>query len=386
MQHTRPLIAGLLAFLLTTAAGARTQGVTDDEVVVGGMHDLSGVFAAFSVSAVEAANLYFEQVNEAGGVHGRTIRYVVEDHGYQVPRAMQAANKLINRDQVFAMLLNLGTPHNLAAFRIMDRKGIPNLHPLTMARQLLPDPPGTKFLPYATYYDGVKATVAYLARERGSKTVCSMYIPSDFGNEIHAGAVDAAEELGLTFGTESTHKPDEADYQGALSKLEAAGCDLIALGLAIRGVITAVGTAKKLGMDDVDFMVSSAGYHSAIPAVPGGVTDGLWAGAGWRDIGERADEPEIAAWIEDYRAATGSDPNTAAQLGNAAARLFVTALEAAGPDLTTESFLEALKTLDYEDQVNGNRVKLGPDDYVASDEIYISQIRDGLWRFVEQAR
>ena len=39
---------------------------------------------------------------------------------------------LINRDKVFAMVLNLGTPHNLAAFRIMDSKGIPNLYPLTM--------------------------------------------------------------------------------------------------------------------------------------------------------------------------------------------------------------------------------------------------------------
>ena len=56
----------------------------------------------------------FEEANEAGGVNGRQIKFVVEDTQYQIPRAIQAANKLINRDKVFAMVLALGTPTNNA--------------------------------------------------------------------------------------------------------------------------------------------------------------------------------------------------------------------------------------------------------------------------------
>ena len=98
--------------------------MTDTEIVIGSNVDLSGVFAAFNVGAIKAAQNMFDEVNANGGIHGRQIRFVVEDHGYQVPRAVQNFNKLVNSDQVFAMILNLGTPHNIAGFPIMEAKQV----------------------------------------------------------------------------------------------------------------------------------------------------------------------------------------------------------------------------------------------------------------------
>ena len=76
-----------------SAAADAVRGVTDTEIRLGGMHDLSGVFAAFSSPAVQVANDMFAEVNAQGGIHGRKIRYIVEDHAYQVPKATQAINK-----------------------------------------------------------------------------------------------------------------------------------------------------------------------------------------------------------------------------------------------------------------------------------------------------
>ena len=92
----------------TEKAAEPVRGVTDTEIKLGGMHDLSGVFAAFSSPAVQVANDMFDEVNAEGGIHGRKIRYIVEDHAYQVPKATQAVNKLVTRDEVFAMLMSLG--------------------------------------------------------------------------------------------------------------------------------------------------------------------------------------------------------------------------------------------------------------------------------------
>ena len=55
------------------------QGASDDEVVIGSVGDLSGPFAAYGAPAVAAAQMHFDAVNAAGGIHGRTIRFVVED-------------------------------------------------------------------------------------------------------------------------------------------------------------------------------------------------------------------------------------------------------------------------------------------------------------------
>lgn len=198
MKKSFKWLAAATALTASASIGwAQTQGVTDDEIVIGSVNDLSGIFAAVGVPATKGANVVFDRVNEAGGIHGRKIRYVVEDNGYQMPRAMQGYNKLLNRDKVFAMLQSLGTPMNMAGFKLLDPKGIPNVAPLTAARQMLQEPMRNKFTSFSTYYDQARVGVKYLAGEFGSKTVCTMYLPTDFGEEILEGSKAGAEEAGI---------------------------------------------------------------------------------------------------------------------------------------------------------------------------------------------
>ena len=105
-----------LASLLLSGAAWADRGVTDTEILLGSHTSLSGPASTWGVASINTARLLFDEVNEAGGIHGRKIRLVVEDHQYQVPLAVRAANKLINRDGVFAMFLSIGTPHNNAVW------------------------------------------------------------------------------------------------------------------------------------------------------------------------------------------------------------------------------------------------------------------------------
>ena len=134
------LMKSILALGLTAGMASvanAQQGVSDTEIVIGSNGDLSGVFAPFNVQSIKAMQMAFDEVNAAGGIHGRKIRFVVEDHGYQVPKAVQNFNKLVNSDKVFAMIQNLGTPHNLAGFPIMEAAKVANVSPLTAARQMI---------------------------------------------------------------------------------------------------------------------------------------------------------------------------------------------------------------------------------------------------------
>lgn len=364
------------------AASAQTQGVSDTEVLVGSVNDLSGVFAAVGVPATAGANMYFDEVNAAGGVHGRTVRFIVEDNGYQVPRAMQGYNKLLNKDQVFAMLLSLGTPMNEAGFKLLDPKGIPNVGPLSAAESMLQDPIGNKFTGFSSYYDQVQAGVKHLVGEFGGAEICSMYIPSGFGNEIANSTKDVAETLGIAFAGETTHKPDELDFVGSLTKLKAEGCDVITIGLGVRQAITVVGTAKKLGWTDVKFLSTSANFLGVVAAVPGGVTDGLYASAGWVDLMSRAEDEAPAAFIAAYAAKYDKPAGGFAMLGYQAAQTFVMALEAAGPDLTHASFIAGMESLDYFDPIADTQITYGPDDHRGVDDIVISVAEGGFWKVV----
>ena len=375
------LAAGLAAGV--SGAAFAQQGVTDTEILIGSNGDQSGIFAPFNVQAIKAAQMEFDAVNAAGGIHGRQIKLIVEDHQYQVPKAVANFNKLINSDGVFAMMLNLGTPHNIAGFPMMAAKQVANVAPLTSARQMLEGDITLKYAGFSTYYDQLVAGVDYLVAEKGAEEVCAMYIPSDFGKEIQEGAKAQTEKLGKTWAAETTHKPDEGDFVGALTKLRESGCDVVALALGVRQVIIAVATAKKLGWNDVTFIGSSAGFHEAIASQPGGITDGYYASAGWADYKPRMDNPTVKAWHDAYTSKyAGEEPGMAAILGYGAAISVIKALEAAGKDLTPASFQAGMESLDYRDEIADADVKMGPDDHQGGDIIVISRVEGGVFKEV----
>jgi len=379
----------LIKFLVIAGAGigiggnalAQTQGVTDTEIRVGSSTDLSGIFAAFGAPAVKAAQLYFDDINESGGVYGRKIKFIVEDHNYQLPKAAQAINKLVNRDKIFVMLMQLGTPMNLASFKLLDARKIPNVSPLSAARQMLQEPSDYRFVGGPSFYDQMKAGVSYFVDTKGITKVCTMYIPSDFGKEVQAGAKDQAKALGLTYAAETTHKPDDADFVGSLTKLKEAGCELVTMALGVRQAITAYATARKIGWTNVDFIGSAAGFHTVMAKVPGGVTEGLYAAASTSDILPRIGNPVAGAWFKKYTEATGEKiPSTGAVLGRSAAETFIRALKAAGKDLTPESFRAGMEGLNYYDPISDNQVDYSREDHQGADEIIISVVENGNWK------
>ena len=384
MKPIRTALAAALALGLGQAAVAQTQGVSATEVVVGSVTDLSGIFAAVGTPSINGALLRFEQANAAGGVHGRQIRFVVEDMGYQLPRATQAYNKLVNRDRVFAMLLSLGTPHNLAGFQIMDPKGIFNISPMTAAIEMLSEPVANKFTLLNTYYEQTTEGMRYLRETYGAERVCAMYLPTDFGIEIANATKNEAAGMGLTFVSETTHKPDEQDFVGAVQKLRADGCQIVTMALGVRAGITVVGTAKQLGWTDVKFLATSAGFLEAVAAVPGGVTDGLYAAAGWVDLQARRTDPAPAKFIADYEARFGHPATGFAMLGYSAADMFLRALDNAGPDLTQDSFRAGMFALNYFDDLLDAQIAYGEGNHQGTSMVTISRVEGGFWKLIDR--
>ena len=78
----------VVAGLLSSVAVAQTRGVTKSEILLGSHTDLSGPAATYGVSSTNGARMRFDEVNAAGGIHGRKIKLILEDAQYQVPKAV----------------------------------------------------------------------------------------------------------------------------------------------------------------------------------------------------------------------------------------------------------------------------------------------------------
>ena len=110
-----------------------TPGVTDTEILIGNIQDLSGPMKELGMLLPHGANLYFNYVNEKGGVHGRKIRMLVEDHQYNPQKTVAAAKKLIEQDRVFCFYQVIGTSPCEAIRPTLEEYKIPLVAPATQS-------------------------------------------------------------------------------------------------------------------------------------------------------------------------------------------------------------------------------------------------------------
>ncbi|WP_178133683.1 ABC transporter substrate-binding protein [Vineibacter terrae] len=371
------VVAAALA-AVATGASAQTRGVSKTEIVLGTHSDLSGVAATYGVSSSNAAKMRFDEINEAGGINGRKIRFLIEDNGYQVPKAVQACNKLINRDKVFAFVAAVGTPMNNACFKDQFAAEVPNLFPLTAARSMYEPFHRLKFYGAASYVDQIRSGMNYFVKEKGKKAVCVMYQDTDYGKEILEGAELQAKKLGIKLVETTAHKPTDQDFTAPITKLRQAGCDLVLMGTIVRDSIIPYVTARKMGWTDVVFVGSAAAYDSVVGAAQG--MDGFYA-MGLTEMAYADSEvPAVREFVERYKKKFNIDPNIGAVYGYVAADLTVTGLKNAGADLTLDSFIKGMEAIKgYKDIFNGPEVSFTPQSRQGANSSFLAEVKGGRW-------
>ena len=377
------VVAAAFALTAPAVASEPVRGVTDTEIVIGTYTDLSGVTAMWGVNNSNSWRMVFDQVNADGGINGRKIKYIGEDNQYQVPRSVQAANKLINRDGVFIMVANGGTPMNNAVMPDQLAKGVANIFPLTSARSMYEPLHHLKFGLGSSYYDQVRAGLKFFIEQRGKKQVCSMAQDTDFGRDITAGVNDQlkAENMTLTGGT--LHKPTDTDFSASVARMRDANCDLLVLGTIVRDAVQIISAVRKIGWT-VDMMGQAASYDDVVAQVPGGTTERFYSMTPMLFATEGSESPEVKAFADGYHKEYGKNPNFAAQIGFTGAQIVVQALKNSGHDLTADSFVASMESIkNYRDIFGSPMIAFSPTKHQGSNQSFLCVVKDGRWQAVE---
>jgi branched-chain amino acid transport system substrate-binding protein len=372
------LLAAALSLIAAGAMADTQRGVTDTEILVGTITDLSGVTAVQGVNNANAVRLAFDEVNEKGGINGRKIHYIVEDSQYQVPRAVQAINKLINNDGVFFTIEDGGTPMNNATFPMAIEKNVPKLLPLSAARSMYEPFNRLKFSQYSSYVDQMRAGVKYFVEQRGKKAVCAMYQDTDFGKDVLAGAQLQTEAMGMKIVATTAHKPTDTDFSAAIAKLREANCDLITMGTIVRDSTLIIATVKKVGWN-VDLLGQVASYDTAIADAPGNVAEGFYSMSPSLYAYPDDPRPEIKAFTQKYKSKYGVDVNYLGEMGYTSAQIAVEALQHAGRDLTVDSLVKAMEGIQDFHDLFGGTYSFSPTNHHGATAAFLSVVHNGRW-------
>lgn len=376
--------AAAIAMLAIGAAPARAQqqGVSKNEILIGTIQDMSGPLAGYGKQARNGMLLRIAELNEQGSVHGRKLKLIAEDDGYDPKKAVLAAQKLVNQDKVFIVAGHLGTAQNMASMPVQFEKNIVNFFPITAAREMYEPYNRLKYSFAATYYDQIRITLPKLVKEKSAKKVCTIYQDDDFGIEVQRGAEAALKSMSMELAEKTSFKRGATDFSSQVAKMKAAGCDLVVLGTIIRETIGTIAESRKTGFSPT-FFGSSAAYTDLIHKLGGKPMDGLYATMTVQHpYLDEASQP-LRFWANKYKTQFNEDPTVFSVYGYTIIDQFIKAAQKAGANLTTDSFVKAMDTMSFEpDMFGGAASSYSPTKRLGNDLSRLSQITDGKWKVI----
>lgn len=375
-MFTRQAIAAVLsavgfAFALPALAA---DGITATTVTVGQSAAFSGPAAELGNEMKKGILAYFDQVNRSGGVNGRKLVLKSLDDGYEANRAAANTKKLIQEEDVFALLGYVGTPTSEAAKPIFTEARVPFVGAFTGAELLRSPFNRYIFNVRASYYAETDAIVNLLARME-LKRIAVFYQNDSYGKAGLTGVERAMAKRNIQIVATGTVERNSVDVATAVKEISAKDPQAVVMISAYKSCGAFIKEMKKAGSNPQFMNVSFVG-SKALAAELGDTGRGVGISQvvpfPW-NVGT----PVVKDYQRSLPNATENDYNFGSLEGYIAARIFVEGLRRAGATPTREGFVTALETLrDYD--VGGYQVTYTPTDHNGSKFVDLTVIsRDG---------
>jgi ABC-type branched-subunit amino acid transport system substrate-binding protein len=365
--------------------GSAENGVTDGQIAVGMSTVLTGPASFLGTSFKTGAEAYLKIVNESGGVHGRKIKLIVYDDGYEPGRTVPNVTKLINEDKVFCLLGNVGTPTTMAIKPIITQEKVPLFAPFTGAEPLR-HPVVKYILNYrASYNQEAEEFIKGMVDVLGYKKVGVFFQDDAYGRVVLEGTRRALEKRGLKPEVTGTYKRNTEDIEEGLSAIMAGKPEAVVMVGTYGACGKFIREGKQKGFNPIYMNVSFVGPDKLAELlgkdgegeVVTNVVPPFYGDAGQQYVG-----------VKEYLESTkkyfpGTKPSFVGLEGFLAAKVFVEGLKRAGKGLTRESFVKAVEGINDLDIGAGNRISFSEENHQGSQKVYPTVIKNGKYQLIK---
>jgi ABC-type branched-subunit amino acid transport system substrate-binding protein len=356
-------------------------GVTDDEIVIGSHQDLSGPIASWGIQTKMGLEMRAAEINEAGGIHGRKIRMVVEDSAYDPKKAIMVTNKMISRDKVFAFIGNMGSPTAGATKPIISRKKIPQMFPLTAASLFFEPYDRYSFGGFTPYYDQARSVVKYFKETKGYTKFGLMYQDDEMGAIMKKGVEDQLAVYNMKLIAAESYKRGATEFSSQIGKLKKADVQLVVLATVVRETVGALKEANKLGwkVDMAGLTPTNTKFVIGLSLKAGFSPDGFYSAAQVPYPYPDSPLPTVQEWWKRHVKMFDKEPDFPTLAGYSGVEYFRIAAEKVGRDLTREKLIDALETFrEVPDKIFGGApITFTSTSHQGAYDVFITQVKEG---------
>jgi branched-chain amino acid transport system substrate-binding protein len=363
------------------SSGGNAQGVTDNEILIGHIAPQTGPVAIYDVVR-KGIESHFKYVNENGGVNGRKLKLIAYDDQYQPAKTVQLAKRLVEEDEVFAMLANVCTPCNTAIKDYVVKTGVPMVMVGSGAKTFV-NPPIRNYMGQDVMNYRIESQIFmnYAVNELGAEKIAIAYQNDDYGKEGLEELQKAIKSYpDAEIVSEVPFLATDTEFSSQAQKLEKANPDVI---INIASPAPAANLKKamhKIGLDDPKYIVSSVGANDNKLFELAGkeIWEGTYSGATYPMPEIVPDDEDMKLFVERF---SKDYPNNSteglSQIGWAAASVLTEALKRSGDKLTWDHFLDTFYTFDNWDGSIYAGVTFSKDNHYGLASMFMTQAKDG---------
>jgi len=371
----------------TQPAGAETPsteevpGVTDTEIILGAHFPISQTPAAAYAPIADGLRAYFEYVNSQGGVNGRKITYLVGDDHFNPADAVEAVRKLVEQDNIFAMVSGLGDAPHAAVWKYLEDNGVPDMF-VSGGLDKWTDPlVSTRFQGNTNYGTEGKMLGKYLVENYDGKKLALLLENDEFGENGKEAILEGIEGSDIEVVAEERYETTSWDVTAQAQRLKAANPDVIfvqavpppaaSLVKAVRETLNWDVPIIVTGVVQTDIFIQLAGAENAE-----GVVSVVFATQVYL-----TDDPGVQRHIQIIKDfGQGVEASNFTLYGALMAELMVKSLENAGPNLTRDSLIEGAEAIrDWCCSLCLTPVNMSPTDHRPFEIEVYNRVENGKW-------
>ncbi len=378
------------AVLPAPAPGGTPAGLTDSEVVFGMASPFSGANKELGRGMKAGLELAFAAANEAGGVHGRTLRLLALDDEYEPDRTAAVMKELVEKHKVFAIAGNVGSSTAAVSVPYAMGRKIPFIGALSGSPILRKDPPDRYVFNFRpSYAEETAAAVRYLVEVRGHdpSRVAVFSQEDEFGDACFEGAAAQLARYGRAREqiVKTGYKRNSADVDAAVAALRGAPGEVqaVVMGATTRAAARFIVKVRDAGLAPTFTNVSPVDATHLAEEL-------LGAGRGYTEdvvVTQVVPLPTSnASAVMRYRQLLekhmiGEQPGFLSLEGYVVGQVIVEALRRAGRGLDGEKLVAALEGIQGLDLGIGAIVGFGPAEHQGSHKVWGTMLQpDGSYR------
>ena len=384
MRRAGAVLALVTAVALVPArADEDIPGVTDNRVLFGQSAALSGPAQALGRGMRIGIRAAFEERNRKGGVHGRMLDLISLDDTYEPEAAIANTRRLIEEEQVFALIGAVGTPTSNAVEPIASAAEVPYIGPFTGAEFLRSRSRPMVINIRASYFQETEEMVERLSSDLGITRIGILYQDDSYGLAGFTGLSRALKRRELELAGVGTYPRNTIAVKTAVLDLSQSRPEAVVIVGAYRPVAAFIRWARLLGFDPVFINISFVGSN-ALASELGEAGDGVIV----TQVVPFPGDTSIPI-VSDYQRALAasapeSEPGFVSLEGYIVGRFAVEALDRTGRDLTRNGFINSV-TLTGVHDLGGFELQFGPIDNQGSDRVFLTRIGpDGQYYPIER--